>query len=77
MVADLITDVLTVYLLANLTFSAIVKGATSRYFESFLQWPKLRLSVGKPKTNGLLRKKNTNGLILKQKGTRMAEDGED
>ena len=34
-------------------------------------------SVGKPKTNGLLRKKNTRGFILKQKGTRMAEDGED
>jgi hypothetical protein len=33
--------------------------------------------VGKPKNNGLLRKKNTKGLILKQKGTRMAEDGED
>ena len=56
---------------------SIVKGATSRYFQSFLQWPKLRLSVGKPKTNSLLRKKNTNGLILKQKGTRIAEDGED
>ena len=34
-------------------------------------------SVGKPKNNGLLRKKNTKRLILKQKGTRMAEDGED
>ena len=34
-------------------------------------------SVWKPKHNGLLRKKNTKGLILKQKGTRMAEDGED
>ena len=35
------------------------------------------LSVGQPKNNGLLRKKNTKGVILKQKGTRMAEDGED
>ena len=33
--------------------------------------------VGEPKNNGLLRKKNTKGLILKQKGTKMAEDGED
>ena len=35
------------------------------------------LSVGKLKTNGLLMKKKTKGVILKQKGTRMAEDGED
>ena len=34
-------------------------------------------SVGKPKNNNLLRKKNTKGVILKQKGTMMAEDGED
>ena len=33
--------------------------------------------VGKPKNNSLLRKKNTEGVILKQKGTGMAEDGED
>ena len=50
------------------------KGATSKYFKSFLRRPKLRL---KPKNEGLLRKKNTKGLILKQKGTKMAEDGED
>ena len=37
----------------------------------------LNLSVGKPKNNGLLRKKNTKRVILKKKGTRMAEDGED
>ena len=35
------------------------------------------LSVGKPKTNGLLMKEKTKGVILKQKGRRMAEDGED
>ena len=42
------------------------KGARSQYFESFLWQPKLQY-----------RKKNTKGLILKQKGTsqRMAEDG--
>ena len=34
------------------------------------------LSAGKPKNNGLLGKKNTKGVILKQKGIRMAEDGE-
>ena len=34
-------------------------------------------SVGKPRHNGLLRKKNTKGVILKQKGTRMAEDIQD
>ena len=33
-------------------------------------------SVGKPKNNGLLWNKNTKGLILKQIGTRMAEDGD-
>ena len=35
------------------------------------------LSAGNLKNNGLLRKKNTKGVILQQKGTRMAEDGED
>ena len=35
------------------------------------------LSVRKPKNNGFLRKKNNKGVILKQKGTRMAADGED
>ena len=34
-------------------------------------------SVAKPKNNDLPRKKNTKGVILKQKETRMAEDGED
>ena len=34
-------------------------------------------TAAKPKNNGLLRKKNTKGLILEQKGTRMAEDGKD
>ena len=54
----------------------VVKGAMSQYFESFLSVSALIAVqvVGKPKNNGLLRKKNTKGLILKQKGTRMAED---
>ena len=34
-------------------------------------------SVSKPKNNGLLRKKNTKGVIQKQKGIRTAEDEED
>ena len=34
------------------------------------------LSGGKPKTNDLLRKKNTKRVDSKQKGTRKAEDGE-
>ena len=33
------------------------------------------LSARKPKNNGLLRKRNIKGVILKQKGTRMDEDG--
>ena len=55
------------------------KGTASRYFESFLRWPKLRFKCWKPKNNGLLRKKSTKGVIPKKekKGTRMAEDGED
>ena len=32
--------------------------------------------LGKP-NNGLLKKKKAEGVILKQNGTRMAEDGED
>ena len=35
------------------------------------------LSARKPKTNGLLIKEKTKGVILKQKGMRMAEDGDD
>ena len=34
-------------------------------------------SVGKPKNSGLLKKKNSRWVILKQQGTRMAENGED
>ena len=34
-------------------------------------------SVVIPKSNGLLKKKNTKGMILEQKGARIAEDGED
>ena len=37
----------------------------------------LNLSVVKPKNNGLLRKNNTKGVILKQRGTRVAQDRED
>ena len=41
----------------------------------FFDGPSYGLSVGKANNNGLPRKKNTKGLILKQKGTRMAENG--
>ena len=44
----------------------------SHFFDGLIH----NLSVGKPTNNNLLRKKNTKGVILKQKGTRMAEDGE-
>ena len=57
--------------------NVLFKGATSRYFESFFRGLSHSLSVGKPKTNGLLMKDKTKGVLLKQKGTRMAEDGED
>ena len=50
----------------------------SRCFELFLGQPKLGLKWwGNSKNNVLLRKKNIKGLILKQKGTRVAEDGGD
>ena len=56
-------------------FLRYLKGATSRYFKSFLRRP--QPSVGKPKTNGSLMKEKIKGVILKQKGTKIAEDGED
>ena len=47
----------------------------SHYFESFLQFPQILVkALAEPKNNGLLRKNNIQGVILKQKGTRMAED---
>ena len=46
--------------------------AILRHFVDGLSYGK---NVAKPKNNGILRKKNTNGVILEQKGTRMAEDG--
>ena len=69
---------------SHLAFSQLLKLSTA------LQWPltelrhdifgrffdgvSLGLIVGKPKTYDLLMKENTKGVILKQKGTRMAED---
>ena len=41
----------------------------------FLDGLNYGLSVGKGKKKNWLRKKNTKWVILKQKGTRMAEDG--
>ena len=53
------------------------KGATSQPFESFLRRPELRFNCCETRNDGLLRKKNAWEVILNQKGTRMAEDGED
>ena len=49
----------------------------SRYFGPFFDGLSYVWSVAKPKNNGLLWKKNIKGVILEQKGTRVAEDGED
>ena len=65
------------YTLSSFTLSSfhlITRHANLSYFLDGLNCGS---SVRKPKNNGLLRKKNIKGLILKQKGTRMAEDGED
>ena len=61
----------------NLVVSLLIKGATSRYFESFFDDLNYGESASKPENNDLLWKKNTKGVILEQKGTRMAENGED
>ena len=55
-----------------------VKRATSGDILShFFDGLSHSLSVRKPKTNDLLKEEKPKGEILKQKGTRMAEDGED
>ena len=56
-----------------LVLKELLHDILSHFYESL----NYGLSIAKPKTNGLLRKKNTKELILKQKGTRMAEDGEE
>ena len=58
-------------------YIAYLKELRHNILSHFFKGLNCGLSAGKPKKNGLLRKKNTKGLILKQKGTRMAEDGED
>jgi len=35
------------------------------------------LNGRKPENNSLIRKKNTKGIMINHKGTRMAKDGED
>ena len=58
-----------------------VRALERSYVTIFWVIPKMALIMvkvlGKHKNNGLPRKKITKGVILKQKGTRMAEDGED
>ena len=56
---------------------AILKELRHDISSHFFNNLKYGLSVGKPKNNGLPRKKNTKGVILKRKGTRTVEDGED
>ena len=63
-------------LYAALNLSLEVKGAMSQYLSHFFDGPNYGLNVGKLKTNAFLRKKNTKGLIVKQKRTRMAADGD-
>ena len=45
--------------------------------ESFFDGLNYGSSVAKPKNNSMLRKKNTTGVILELKRTRIAEDGKD
>ena len=52
----------------------IVRQDILRHFFDGLNYG---LSVAKPENNTLLRKENTKGMILEQKGTVMAEDGKD
>ena len=54
-------------------FKRVLHDILSHFFDGLNSG----LSVEKPKHNGLLRKKNTKGVILKHKGTRTAQDGED
>ena len=62
-----------VYYLFNHSSKELRHDILSHFFDGL----NCGLSAGKPKNNGLLRKENTKGLILKKKGTRMAEDGQD
>ena len=55
----------------------VLKELRQDILSHFLDGLSHGLSVGKPKANGLLIKEKTKGVILKQKGKRMAEDGED
>ena len=62
----------------KLNFSAtVLKELRHDIFSHFFFCLNHGQSVGKPKNNGLPRKKNTKGVILEQKGARMAENGED
>ena len=56
---------------------SILKELRHDLLSHFFEGRNYDLSVAKPKYNSLLRKKNSKGVILEQKGTRMAEDGED
>ena len=56
--------------------SVPLKELRDNILSHFCDGLNIGFSVGKPKNNDLLRKKNTKRVILQQKETRMAEDGE-
>ena len=60
-----------------LTIFQTFKGATSDIFSHFIYGLIHGKSVGKPKNNSLLWKKNAKGVILIQKGTMIADGGKD
>ena len=57
--------------------TAFLKELRRDILSHFFDGLNFGLSVRTPKNNGFLRKKNTKGVILKQKETRMADDGKD
>ena len=60
----------------NHSFNLFLKELCHDILSHFFDGLNYSLSVGRPKNNALLRTKNTKRVILKQKGTRMAENGE-
>ena len=64
-------------LFSVLSLANVLKELRHDILSHFFDGLSHSLSVKKPKTYGLLTKEKTKGVTLKQKGTRMAEDGED
>ena len=61
----------------NLLYSSQFKELRDDHLSHFFDCLNCDSSLWIPNSNGLLRKENTKGLILKQKRTRVAENGED